>query len=882
MVLNKHIFEVNIQQILLLVFVFVALSLFANSNLNSPDGGLSSSLLVEGGSNDFLSDSVNVFEIAKDVSQIFSEAMKYTSLHDVYGDTAYLSALFTTNYASNDVAEAYKNDVDARIRSQRGDVGLDFGADYSENFKPGIAFGEDIYYKRRFYFGLEWNVIKGGFLASRSKISQLKNEYELKNIDARNFADAENYRYIFNYINYIFNQQKIDVLKERYSLIEQQLKFTTELYHLRYIGWERVLNIRSKLEDLNQQIAQLEGFNKHIPNNIPDQLLDNRYSAENLPLVDIDLNKLMEEYHNNAVTDSIAAIKLAMYGGGMKWWQDISLKPYLRYNVYMDEFNFVRPYGSGGVSLKVPLRLKNKGKLVNAKKQIYEAEGMSEFQAGDNELINHYAAFAFKLKQIKDFYYKKLFADELIRKELVKKDYKDIGFNPIFTLGLIDDKKNIEAEIIDIKKMLYKQLVQIAFYLDKKSPLSFVEIINPSDFTSRYTTGIQVFVDKATFEKMGTRELVNYLWKNEFRDVILEIDSWALNPQITDIIDKASRDHIRFSLNMKISDTENYPDVNSDFQEITNINNKYVSGLHYSLNLSQNSLVDREVQEVDFSDWIDAIDISQKPKDIRLSITISDDLPMNILYKIYNKFDLVFIPSDGTPNREKLEARLVQEFSLGKDKLTVVLNANDFAGRLHVENYMENINNQTGVGNFAFSNIESLIKADLRTYEMGERNIASQDVIGAIRNQIYADEKKSEEELQARLDNISRIVEENTKLYESSDSQKVSVEITDSRSINKDEQYAIRSDNKTSVSKQVKANVKGKSWQIQIAASRVSLSEKYLENRFNIKEPINMYRVNGYYKYTIGNFKSEYEAKAALSKYKLRPNNLGAFLVSYE
>lgn len=871
---GRNIFEITIQQILLLALLFVALTVLADTPEKRLINNTVSYPVIDGNSGNFLPDTVNVFKIAKEVSQIFSEAVKYTSLHDVYGDTAYLRTLFTTNYASNDVAEAYKNDVNARIRSQRGDIGVDFSADYVENFRPGFSFDEDIYYKRRFYFGVEWNIIKGGFLASRVKIGQLKKEYQLKDIDARKRADAENYRYIFNYINYIFNKQKIEVLKERFSLIDQQLKFTTELYHLRYIGWERVLKIRAKLEDLDQQIAQLENFNQHIPNNIPDILLDSEYSAEDLPLVDIDLAKLMRIYHNNETTDTIAAIKLAMYAGGMKWWQDISLKPYLRYNVYMDELNFVRPYGSAGVSLRVPLRIKNKGNLVNAQKQIYKAEGMSEFQAGDNELVNHYADFAFKLKQIKDFYYKKLLADELIRKELVKKDYKDLGFNPIFTLGLIDDKKSIEAEIIDIKKMLYKQLVQMAFYLDEKSPLSFVEILNPSDFTSRYPTGVQVFVDKVTFETMENNELVNYLWKNEFRDVILEVDSWALSPKVIDAIDKASHDHIHFTLYVKILEGQNYPDVNNDLQEINNIDNIYVNGLHYSLRLSQNSLVAREIQEINFSDWIDRIDISQKPDNIRLSITISDNLPMNILNKIYNKFDLVFVPSDGTPNRRNLEDRLIQELSLGKNKLTVILNANDFADRLHIENYMANINAETGVENFAFSNVENMIHADLRTFEMGENSIASEDVMGAFRNQIFADEQKTKEILQARLDNINRIIQENTKLFEVGNNQQISIEITDSRLTSQNRQ--------TEVANRIFTYSAGKSRQIQIAASKIPLSDQFLKRKFNINNPISMYRVNGYYKYTIGNYTTENKAKEALIKYKLKSGNSGAFLVNYE
>ncbi len=859
----------------MLVFIFNSIGVFAGLPVKRPLEKMINPPVIDAITGDFLPDTVNVFEIARDVSQIFAEAVKYRSLNDIYGDTIYLDALFTTNFASNDVAEAYKNDVDARIRAQRGDLGLDFGADYAENFTPGWSWDEEITYKRRVYFGVEWNLGKGGFLESRAKIGQLKKEYGLKDIDAEKLKDAENYRYIFNYINYIFNKQKIDVLNERYELIEQQLKYSTELYHLRYIGWEKVLAIRAKLEDLNQQIGQLEDFNKHIPNNIPDDLLSSKYTAENLPLVDIDLNKLMQVYHNNETTDTIAAIKLSMYSKGMRWYQDISLKPYLRYNVYFDEFNQQRSYGSGGVALKFPLRFKNKRNLVNAQEQIYQAEGMSEFQAGDNELVNHYAEFAFKLKQIKDFYYKKLFADELIRKELVKKDFQDIGFNPIFTLGLIDEKKSIESEIIDIKKMLYKQLVQMAFYLDEKSPLSFIEVLNPRDFTSRYSTGVQVFVDKTTFEEMSNIELVNYLWKNEFRDVVLEVDSWSLSPKIMDAIEKASRDHIYFTLSMKIPAGQTYPNVNRDLQEIQKINSEFVTGLHYKLSLDKNASSPREVKEVNFSDWLNQIDISRKPDNIRLSITISDDLPMNILNRVYNKFDLVFVPSDGTPNREKLENKLIQELSLGKDKLTVVLDANDFADRVHLENYMANINMETGVENFAFSNIENMINADMRSFKKGLQNAdASEIVMSAFRNQIFADEQENKKILQSKLDDISNIVKEGNENAAAANSQKISIEITDNRSVNQSKN-AVTTNPNISVGG-------GKAWQIQIAASKTNMTTQNLNTKFKINEPIRTHRLNGYYKYTFGNYKSENEARDALRNYKAQTGNTEAFVVSYE
>lgn len=872
MLKKLQIFEYCLQKIFVLIFVLNSIVVLADPPEKKPFSLAVSNPVIDENTGDFLPDTVNVFKIAKDVSGIFSEAVKFTSLHDIYGDTVYLKSLFTSNYTSADLSNAYKNDVKARIRAQQGDLGVDFRADYTENFTPGWSWDEEFQYKRRFYFGVEWNVIKGGFLESRAKVGQLKQEYNLKDIDAKKQADAENYRYIFNYINYLFNKQKINVLKERYTLIEQQLKFTTELYHLRYVGWEKVLHVRAKLEDLNQQITQLEDFNQHIPNSIPDELISGAFTAEDLPLVDVDLDKLMQIYHNNETTNEIAAIKLSMYAKGMRWWQDISIRPYVRYNIYMDEFNQATPYGSGGVSLNVPLRYKNKGKLVDAKDAVFKAEGMSEFQAGDNELVNHYAEFAFKLKQIKEFYYKKLTADELIRKELVKKDYQDIGFNPIFTLGLIDDKKNIEAEIVDLKKMLYKKLVQMAFYLDEKSPLAFVEILNPQEFTSRYNTGVQIFIDNATFESMSNNELVNYLWKNEFRDVILEINSWDLSPKINDLIEKASRDHIYFSLNMKIPYGSSYPNVREDLERIKAVSNQYVKGLHYSLILNQNSSFSNEISEVDFSNWVNSINSNNRDNNYRLSITIADNLPINILNRVYSKFDLVFVPSDGTPNRQSLEDKLIQELSLGKSKLTVVLDANNFADRIHLENYMQNVSTVTGVENFAFSNIRNMISADIRTFEMGEQNrVATDDIMATFRTQIFTDDQKTNALLNENFFDVNKTITTGNELVQASSGQNFNTITADTRQINP---------SVTALSKT--ASQSPKSWQIQVAASKTSLTDAYLKSKFEVNEPISVYQINGYYKYTIGNYTSENEARTSLKNYKLQTGNAGAFLVSYE
>lgn len=323
---------------------------------------------------------------------------------------------------------------------------------------------------------------------------------------------------------------------------------------------------------------------------------------------------------------------------------------------------------------------------------------------------------------------------------------------------------------------------------------------------------------------------------------------------------------------MKIPYGSSYPNVREDLERIKAVSNQYVKGLHYSLILNQNSSFSNEISEVDFSNWVNSINSNNRDNNYRLSITIADNLPINILNRVYSKFDLVFVPSDGTPNRQSLEDKLIQELSLGKSKLTVVLDANNFADRIHLENYMQNVSTVTGVENFAFSNIRNMISADIRTFEMGEQNrVATDDIMATFRTQIFTDDQKTNALLNENFFDVNKTITTGNELAHASSGQNFNTITADTRQINP---------SVTALSKT--ASQSPKSWQIQVAASKTSLTDAYLKSKFEVNEPISVYQINGYYKYTIGNYTSENEARTSLKNYKLQTGNAGAFLVSYE
>ncbi len=958
-------------------FIILILVLFATNRVPAlclSNGDNSDPKGTPPGKSGFLPDTVNVFKVAKDVSEIFVNAVKSPVYNDIFGDTSILNQIFLANFTSNDIANSYKDAIDQQIRAKKGDIGLNLKGDYTENFTPGFSVDEDLTFKRRFYVGLEWDIINGGLFDASNKIHQLKMESILKEYEALEYAEKENYRYLFNYINYLFNQKKIEILEERRGLVAKQLNFTKELYYLHYVGWEKVLQYQAKVEDIDHQIYQIKSFNKHIPASIPDSLLASGLSADQLPLFDVNLDSLMKIYYEHHAEDTVTQIKLAIYRDNIKWWKDITLKPYVRYNIYMDEFNVSKNYGSAGVTLSVPLRFHNKGKLMRSQEAIYRSEQMKELEGGDNELVNIYAEFGYKLKQIKEFYYRKLLNDELIRKELVKKDYHDVAFNPVFTLGLIDDKKAMEAEIIDIKKLMYINLVRLAFYLENRKPTNFITVLKPEDFVGRYSGSVKMFVNQTDMQKFSATDLANFLWKNEFIDAIVETSGDSLSEQLNVMLDKTRLANVFFSIMTRVPVQGSYPNVAADISTLQQWNKDRIIGRHYEIDYSSPSSLD-ESAEMALSDWLNSIPQNESTGGIRLSIGIPSNLSINLLNKIFDKFDLVFVRERGMPDREKIQETFSREISMDRDRLVLSMDGTDFVDRMHVDNFMSNLYENLRISNFAFASYESMHHLDTRVINHTD---SPESLIASIQDQIYLSESKVPAETERVEEKVKEqavvyipatepekeivtqetVTEEATQIAEQvvvestplevtenqstpevaivveetfteteaispveADSNLVSTELTEqvveapveieivepvNQEIIENTAVAVMIDSvqteiptdsadrrlevvetiQTTVNESVETNVvieniivEEKYYRIQIAASKVKLSENFLM-KFKA-EDIREITKDGYFKYTTGSFSTEREALKQLRLYKEKSGNTGAFIVTY-
>ena len=126
--------------------------------------------------------------------------------------------------------------------------------------------------------GLEWDLLSGGLLSSLTKAEILDKELEIKQLESVKEGKEGNYLYLYNYLTYLFKRQKIEKLNQRFNVLKEQLHIAQQLYYLRYVQWEDVLSLQSKL--LEVEVLKNNNdvyYNRRLKSSFPELLLDDSF-----------------------------------------------------------------------------------------------------------------------------------------------------------------------------------------------------------------------------------------------------------------------------------------------------------------------------------------------------------------------------------------------------------------------------------------------------------------------------------------------------------------------------------------------------------------------------------------------------------------------------
>ncbi len=666
-------------------------------------------------------DSLSLEAISERVGAFLNDQIALANPVKTVNDTALLRLLFDSQYGETNQNLAFQQFYDAQAKALRGDIGLSLVGNYTENFSPGILENEDISFYRRAYVGLDWNLLSDGWYTNYRKAKVLEKEKEIQVATTALQSKDANYLYLQNYITYVFKMEKLKKLNQRRTVLSEQLRTARQLYFLRYTTWEDVLDLQSKwLEVDAMRNNDKVYYDPMLKDAFPPVMLEESFVPNFLPILDIDAAKMIELFNKENESSPIKDLELEKFKLENNKWQEWSVKPYFRYNFMVTPQKGDVTYSSLGLSVSVPLKSGSKRRdAEEAKKKILtNDEDMSSFGSG-SELLNNYYEYQFKKTQFISFYFKKLKAEEKIRKEIVKRDLGMESFSPLHAIALMDEKISIEVELIDLKKDMYLKYLKIYSLLQTNNPNSFITVIHPEELVRRYQGDRYLYIWSDDFKSRPVSETIAYLINSEISVVLLSIgsDMSSDDARLDAFISQCNANNIKVQLMIGSKEPKGEALLSAIRSKVELASRLGLQGIH--LDIEPHTLpAYRGNQEAIMADYLPTLAYTRGLVDtarMQLSISIPVNWNGDLLDQVYQLSDKVMLMAYEELNLSDLLRRISEELEVNKEKSVVALSASDFSDRLAFETFIQKLIREGKINAVALHDLGRLIQLDNRS-----------------------------------------------------------------------------------------------------------------------------------------------------------------------
>jgi hypothetical protein len=621
------------------------------------------------------------------------------------------------NYSFNDY---YRSKIDL-IKS---DIGLNFTADGLQNFSATqLDLDDNILYQRRYQSGFEWNILENGYFDRNNKLKQLENEQIIEQQLIYYKTLKENNNIKLNQCIYWFNASKIKLLEKRNSILKEQFKLIEKLYYLKKISKETLLKNQTKQAEINGLFSIYKSYNQYL---IP--IFDSTVLTLPFPLFDLKYDLILTQINDNLQLDSISQILYDNIENSHKWFSNIKLKGYFRYNYYdlMTSNPDARSFFNVGANLSLPIPLNFKAQNQFEKQKINKqlSQLNQSIQQKKIEILNETYEFRFQLKQYITFHQKKILNNERLRQEKVKAKLLDADFNPINAIDLLDEKYQIDIALLDIKQNLYIKLLKIQELLaqyEMKDILVPINLPNYFDFENEIERNCYIW--SKTFENHTVEFLSEYLLYNKFDEVQIAVGKEdKFLPNKLKLIDLLYSENIKIDLMFGQNELLN----SSNFQnEIEKILNQYpiakLNGLH--LDIEPHTRPDWKFNKAELQQkFIEFVKVTKSIANT-YKIKLSIDLPLssdtNFVNELFKTVDIIRFMCYENVKEEYIKRKL--NIYNEKDKIALSFRTEDFKNRNELEEFAKKMVTDLKINNLNLHDLNRLIDMDKKSLIPNEK-----------------------------------------------------------------------------------------------------------------------------------------------------------------
>lgn len=609
----------------------------------------------------------------------------------------------------------YEEYYDSYIDLTKKQIGLDMRADFVQNFNPSFQDIEDnILYRRRYQLGVEWNVLKNGYVDSREKLQTIEAERTLNEAYQRSRKTTINSNQRNACIAF-FNKQKTQLLHQRASQLQSIMPLLEELFYLKKISLEVLYSFQARVVETNAQINIYQSYNDHA-----FLFLDSSLCLLSAPV--FDLNPFFEELIDHDIENDSSLLRLQQqFIGQYNWYNDIQLKLYSRYSLYELAQNqgTSRNFFSVGLTTTIPLPFSHKEQqrynVLKQEKQFNEL--MQSFQSNQLELMNELYEYRYILKQYVVFTQKLKLINETIRIEDAKQDLKDEDFNPLNGLKLLDEKTQIAIEMIDLQQKMYLKLLEIQLKTKEEDLSKLIDPIRLSDYYSEKVLHKNVYVWSKTLDSTSAELLSSYSIYNDFKTVLLAVTE----------VNQQTKIKQTFADNLAAKGLEVVPMIGQ---------NSLLSSSHFKSDLANllaqasgwnGKEIHLDIEPHTLSSWkTDQATAAQNylrcireakaycdSNHLALSISIPIHYDSTLVKELLGTVDQIHFMCYENIRPEYLERKL-KPYENQLAQLTIALRTEDFKSRFEMEQFATHLMEITHINRFSYHDLGRLMQLDKR------------------------------------------------------------------------------------------------------------------------------------------------------------------------
>ena len=617
--------------------------------------------------------------------------------------------------------EYVKKVNEARIKLLKQDIGLEAVGSYLHNFDPGFNSEDNLLYQYRVQAGLDWNVLGDGFFEHRYKQQILKNENEILSLTPETKkTDGENYVAISHKIIYSFNIHKIKILEKRQQIIDDKISVANELYLLKDLSRLNMLEIMQQQVDVGSMTRIYKSYNDELKlkmnvDSIPTNVL---------PVFDVDMSKYLSvdsASQSAKLNEDILKLKIENLKLTHKPLTDIKVNTQVRYNYYdlISNTQANRSFISAGIGVAVPIPLSFKANknLINAQTKLIEFNQRDSQNAQKMDLINSFYEFRYKLKQYSNFYEKRKKYEELIRIESVKEKFKDMEFNPLTALNLLDEMLSVDVELLDIQQQMYLQLLDI----HSKAPTTDIaKMIKPYKMDTLSMASEKanrsIYIWSEAQNKYEPSYIAEYLRLNKVSTAILSLKKDQSNKtQAVSLIGKLNSKGIKVELLIGNNNILNSDNPVMVIESITSgLDLKTLSAIH--LDVEPQAMKDWAANKEDYlKKYVDLLKATKtycSQNNLQLSVSIPVFFPEETLKEIYGQADHVYVMAYEHKDSDYIVRKVKEEMEIDPLKTVIALRAKDFTDRNEYEKLVSELGQLLSTTNFAMHDFETFVKLD--------------------------------------------------------------------------------------------------------------------------------------------------------------------------